>query len=1242
MEIFPKELKEDPVPLVAVTVLPGSTDVLSAETLVAAYRADLARAPERLRVTVFDPAPLALRRPARRETFATPGTPPPSASSSTPQSSPPPLSSPASPQVTSESPAAATPAARGILRTNWFHKHTAVVPAVVLALASVRRADQWPAVEAAVAAFASAWRAVAAYRRIRIAFVIVVENSSSSGSSISASTGGGGGSSSSSLALEERLAQLRRRADVEARQVLVCAGPAARWLQGAAARGAVAELAGQHYRDEARRLKQLARSLPRGAPFQLHARLAVKAGFVAEQRGDAHRALQHYTAAFARLTEAALLEARRPESLLLHETKVVAWLVMYRMCALHFQRFHSLGEAVRCFALFARTFRDAYAVPAFQFAHLAWLAACHEDFAYLLLTNVNAARGNRGAMHPWAYFRAAAQLMRRRARAARLQCVPYKDHPSIVAAKEALIQAGFVPVASKNTSSDSSDSTTTTTDSATNSTTGLESSNSMTTATSSSSTTTTTPGTTTPGTSIYEQPSQYYGQFTQWKTADGRELGEDAHRTMAWELFFFDHGAAALALYERALVLLRAMPHSARTLLEVQTQVAALHADAGAWAQAKRCCDAVAPRYAAEGWADLVADTRAVARRCAMHLRCTDEFLANSLALLPPSAPLEKSAKTAIQSDMEAVLQGVGSGTGTGTSTSAGTDTASSSSPDPVLSALVLDHRIVQPVVEVADGSALLRVACRFVQGAAFVGDAAPLEVTVTSFFPAPVIFATMRLFFTDARNDLVHRHSEQSLTEHLRFAPDVPRVFRFAVRPAAVQELACRAVELALGPHDNANVVFHWDNPAVDVGDDDSDSKSSKSTSESNSSNGNSDDNTGTYLHVQAKKSVVKVKARHAGPALCGELFEFVLQVRNDDAQPVTETRISCACGGSGASHAGTFFLDAAGRQALPVLAVAAVPAHAGFEQPVYVRAPRVPGALEVVVNVAFRTAAGAPGVTALRERVPVQEPFAVAFAAHTAALQPLDMLAAGAHGTQPFYLCAQAQPTTPFALELTGVNLDLSSSHEEETEEEENKEKDEEGKNKKEAAFTLITETATRDLAEGPKTLGAGAHYATWFLVRAAHETQQVEHPGTLTLRCRRAGSEQVLTQTCAVPALRSSSAFLAVTRHCPTTAPLGTAVTDRVRVENQGAGVRVLTIAVAPPPAGAPPAPFLLAGATATTVAVMPRSARTVPLTFVPLATGALPLPDLRITTSDHQQIVCPRLTLFVTPPLPQVSS
>ena len=116
-----------------------------------------------------------------------------------------------------------------------------------------------------------------------------------------------------------------------------------------------------------------------------------------------------------------------------------------------------------------------------------------------------------------------------------------------------------------------------------------------------------------------------------------------------------------------------------------------------------------------------------------------------------------------------------------------------------------------------------------------------------------------------------------------------------------------------------------------------------------------------------------------------------------------------------------------------------------------------------------------------------------------------------------------------------------------------------------------------------------------------------------------------------------MRSSNAFVAVTRQCASSTPLGTAVTDRVRVENQSAAVRVVTIAVAPAPAA-----FMLAGPTSTTVALMPKAARTVALTFVPLATGTLLLPDLCITTADRQQIVCPRLSLFVTPPLPSSSS
>jgi len=59
------------------------------------------------------------------------------------------------------------------------------------------------------------------------------------------------------------------------------------------------------------------------------------------------------------------------------------------------------------------------------------------------------------------------------------------------------------------------------------------------------------------------------------------------------------------------------------------------------------------------------------------------------------------------------------------------------------------------------------------------------------------------------------------------------------------------------------------------------------------------------------------------------------------------------------------------------------------------------------------------------------------------------------------------------------------------------------------------------------------------------------------------------------------------------------------------------------------------FMLSGPSAITLTLIPRSNMTLPVTFIPLRTGILHLPDIHIVGND-QSIFSPRMQIFVKSP------
>jgi len=377
-------------------------------------------------------------------------------------------------------------------------------------------------------------------------------------------------------------------------------------------------------------------------------------------------------------------------------------------------------------------------------------------------------------------------------------------------------------------------------------------------------------------------------------------------------------------------------------------------------------------------------------------------------------------------------------------------------------------------------------------------------------------------------------------------------------------------------------------------------------------------EEKTGVWLKVRAKESVVKLGAKYAAPALCGELFRFTLSLKNNDSQPVSDTRITFSCNPQ--PKESTFFIDEEGKQPLPVLAVASIPAQSGFDQPIFLRVREVMQ-LEITVNVIFRSAAGVSCVTALQERISVQEPFSVSFNMLSESLQPIDMMSVAARGKKPFYICATAKPSTPYPLTMHDAQINLTAKS---------------AKDGNIDAFKLLSSTTTStDFSKGGIDMSPNVKYVGWFLVQSNFASQSVDEPGTLTLRCKRFGSTEELVQVCRIPMLRTSELYLDASHNCPTKAELGQPVTDMIDLENHTSSINSFTVAVDMTSNASTEAEFMLSGPSMTTITLLPRTTISLPITFIPLRSGILQLPDIRIF-GNGQLIWCPPSQIFVKPP------
>lgn len=211
------------------------------------------------------------------------------------------------------------PSTDGILKANWFRKHSELIPSVVVMLASFSvdwPVTEWYRRENATLEMLNRVRAGVNSREIRIILVVL-------------RTGVG---SMDKDVFEERINSLKKHVQMDGRNFALLSthdiAPTSSHLRRVAK--TIRDYSSAYYISQGRRLKTSEKNI-RLADSLLIARYNVKVSYFYEFQGQSSRSLRHYRQSFQALVD--MIEPS-DESILMDQIKAVAEMVNFKICAI--------------------------------------------------------------------------------------------------------------------------------------------------------------------------------------------------------------------------------------------------------------------------------------------------------------------------------------------------------------------------------------------------------------------------------------------------------------------------------------------------------------------------------------------------------------------------------------------------------------------------------------------------------------------------------------------------------------------------------------------------------------------------------------------------------------------------------------------------------------------------------------------------------------------------------------------
>ncbi|KAL6050118.1 Trafficking protein particle complex subunit 11, variant 2 [Balamuthia mandrillaris] len=367
MDLYPEELKEDPVPVVS---------LVGAKKYHAALQKNLSVVP-----SLFDEGqrPIFYILSSEREEGL-----------------------PKKKKQKSVAPSVVMDDQPGILKSNWMYKNSRVIPAVVVFIFSEwANEKKWKEKEPEFCAFLEKAKTKLRSRNIKTLVALVQRTHSE--------------------IIDERLNGFRKRADLDAKKIVFLTktdmAESAKRLEKA-----VQVLAAIHYRELSHRKKKQKEKLNKAVQKSLLVRYSFEIGFFAEFRSDTKGALKYYTEAYKNIG------AITDDRLRMMEVKIVADYINFKLCKLQFQAKNAYN-AVNQFEKHIHAFRPSIGAAEKEYEHWAWVSRQYQVFGELLEKNPSLASVEDRKFFPGFYYQASARYAIDRKNVAKKLCEPIRGSP---------------------------------------------------------------------------------------------------------------------------------------------------------------------------------------------------------------------------------------------------------------------------------------------------------------------------------------------------------------------------------------------------------------------------------------------------------------------------------------------------------------------------------------------------------------------------------------------------------------------------------------------------------------------------------------------------------------------------------------------------------------------------------------------------------------------------------------------
>lgn len=300
---------------------------------------------------------------------------------------------------------------RGLLKSNWLHKHLAEVPAVAILFFDMDWDDpSWADKRNDCSAKIRALRASLQGRNTKVALVLVQNN-------LSIPVG-------DNVLATERAHALCNACEIPPKALFVL--PYSDHLFGFILRleTAFQEITQGYYLNECKRVKAHKDFANKNTHQQLLIRHQFKIAFLHELKQDPGVAIRHYKQAYVDL-----LELKTTDTNIL-EVKTVAGILNYKLCQLAFMQNIPL-DAIHQFRRHVDIFKDRIGNPRLAFEHSAWLSKQFSHFGDLFEEAVSFGLTAIQTQHPGFYYQQAANhALARKEQAARL-CKDVASPPDV-------------------------------------------------------------------------------------------------------------------------------------------------------------------------------------------------------------------------------------------------------------------------------------------------------------------------------------------------------------------------------------------------------------------------------------------------------------------------------------------------------------------------------------------------------------------------------------------------------------------------------------------------------------------------------------------------------------------------------------------------------------------------------------------------------------------------------------------